>query len=171
MKLTVTAPRPSVAGFSLVEVILALGIFAFSILTIIGLMGSSLNLTRDNEERIQAANIATVLLARYQELLAAEKRGEAPDWGDLELPKDPPAASGNPQFSAVEFVDNFGNRTSGSGQPAFGISHIISKSPVVSESPVELVNCTLQLQWPVTAAQNDQPVNTYTATTAFVLSP
>lgn len=160
----------SSAGFSLVEVIVALGIFAFSILTIIGLMGSSLKVTRDNEERIQAANVATILLARYQELLTSAKRGEAPQWGGgFPLPTSPGSSSGS--FSSVEMIDNLGNKSSDAEDAAFGLAYLISKKEVASGSPSELVHCALRLQWPANAAASDQPVNTYTATTAFVITP
>jgi len=50
----------------------------------------------------------------------------------------------------------------------------VSKEPIGS-SGADLVTCSLQLRWPVVAAQKDKPdeapVNSYTMTTAFVITP
>lgn len=50
-------------AFSLVEVLLALGICTFVIVGMIGLFGTGLQASRESEEQIQAADLATFLLA------------------------------------------------------------------------------------------------------------
>lgn len=161
-------------GFSLVEVVVALGIFAFSILTIIGLMGSSLKVTRDNEERIQAANVATVLMERYQEMIMADLRQSTgassggADWSDFPLPPNP--TGGNNFSSTTQWIDNVGNETT-RDEAAFGLKYLIKSDPVMG-SPAQLVRCSLQLIWPVdAAAARSTAQNTYVATTAFVANP
>jgi Tfp pilus assembly protein PilV len=161
-------------AFSLVEVVVALGIFAFSILTIIGLMGSSLKVTRDNEERIQAANVATVLMERYREMInqevrrAAGRQADAISWNNFPLPANP--AGGNSFSSSVQWIDNVGAVTSRE-EAAFGLKHLITSEPVKG-SAAQLVRCSLQLIWPVESADKDSPQkNTYVATTAFVANP
>jgi uncharacterized protein (TIGR02598 family) len=48
MKTTTAHFRKSSSGFTLVEVIMALGIFSFAIVAIIGLMGTGLNVSKDS---------------------------------------------------------------------------------------------------------------------------
>lgn len=157
----------------MVEVVVALGIFAFSILTILGLMGSSLKVTRDNEERIQAANVATVLMERYREMITEEVRGAAGlpagqiSWNDFPLPPNP--TGGNNFSSSVQWIDNVGSVTNRE-EAAFGLKHLITSDPVKG-SPAKLVRCSLQLIWPVDSADQSSPQNSYVATTAFVATP
>ena len=53
-------------AFSLVEVVLALGIFSFCILAIMGLFSVGLDSTKASEEEIKAANLASSLLCRIR---------------------------------------------------------------------------------------------------------
>jgi len=50
-------------AFSLVEVVLALGICAFVLVALIGLFSAGLRASRESEEQVQAANLASQLLA------------------------------------------------------------------------------------------------------------
>lgn len=50
-------------GFSLVEVVIALGICAFVLVALIGLFSSGWKMTRESEEQVQAANLATQIIA------------------------------------------------------------------------------------------------------------
>ncbi|HSI84089.1 MAG: hypothetical protein ACAI35_16045 [Candidatus Methylacidiphilales bacterium] len=50
-------------AFSLVEVVLALGIFAFVLVALAGLLGIGLQTSRDSEDQIQAANLASLLIS------------------------------------------------------------------------------------------------------------
>ncbi len=49
-------------GFSLVEVVLALGICAFVLVALIGLFSTGLRTGRESEEQVQAANLASQIL-------------------------------------------------------------------------------------------------------------
>lgn len=151
-------------GFSLVEIVLALGIFSFAIVAIIGLMGSSLRLTRDSEERIQAANAATMLAARYQEMLKSEARGDAVNWNGFPMPDN------DLNGGSMQFVDTFGRKVADVDDAAFGLVSM-SKSVDIGASGAKLVYYTLQFHWPPVAADNSQPTSSYTATTAFVVDP
>ena len=51
------------AAFSLVEVVLALGIFSFAIMAIIGLFMVGINTSKESAEQIQAANLASLLIS------------------------------------------------------------------------------------------------------------
>ena len=50
-------------AFSLVEVVLALGICAFVLVALIGLFSTGLRSGRESEEQVQAANLASQILA------------------------------------------------------------------------------------------------------------
>jgi uncharacterized protein (TIGR02598 family) len=51
------------AAFTLVEVVIALGIFSFAIITIAGLFLVGINTNKDSSDQIQAANIASLLIS------------------------------------------------------------------------------------------------------------
>lgn len=50
-------------AFSLVEVVLALGICAFVLVALLGLFSTGLRASRESEEQVQAANLASLILA------------------------------------------------------------------------------------------------------------
>jgi len=50
-------------AFSLVEVVLALGICAFVLIAMMGLFSTGLRTSRESEEQVQAANLASQILA------------------------------------------------------------------------------------------------------------
>src|SRR5690606_34727807 len=60
------------AAFSLVEVVLAIGIAAFAILSVVGLMGVAMNSNTESERQIDAANLATQIVTRYKESLGGD---------------------------------------------------------------------------------------------------
>ncbi len=90
------------SGFSLVEVTLALGIVAFGLIAIFGLLPSGLNLVRESAEEATAVNIMGSIASRLQ----AGKNlpsGTTPielyyDGEGLELPSAP---SGEAEYLAV----------------------------------------------------------------------
>ena len=56
--------RPAgVRAFSLIEVVLALGICAFALVALFGLLGAGLQTNRDSEDQIQAANLMSMLVS------------------------------------------------------------------------------------------------------------
>lgn len=62
---TVTCPRanPGLASFTLVEVVLAMGIFTFALVTVLALLSVALSRNKESSDQIQAANIASILVA------------------------------------------------------------------------------------------------------------
>lgn len=56
----------STRGFSLIEVVLALGIAAFAIVVIVGLLPVGLKLTRESEDESRAVNILSAIIADRQ---------------------------------------------------------------------------------------------------------
>lgn len=55
--------RAFARAFSLIEVVIALGIFSFAIVAILGLFTVSLQTSRESEGEIQAASVASMLVA------------------------------------------------------------------------------------------------------------
>lgn len=55
--------KPHSRAFSLVEVVLALGICAFVLVALIGLFSTGLRTGRESEEQVQAANLASQIVA------------------------------------------------------------------------------------------------------------
>lgn len=166
-------------AFSLIEVSIAMGIFGFAIVVILGLMGSALKSTRDSEERIAASNLAATLFARYQSgLQDIADGGSGFHWGNFPLPQTPstvPAGAAANWNTTTLYVDAFGNTVGNAEDAAFALKYITTASGLgvgVPPTPtLRLVRCSLQLQWPPLAAQNGNAVNSYTATTSFVISP
>jgi len=54
---------PGKASFTLVEVVLALGIFTFVLVTVLALLSVALRTNKESSDQIQAANIASLLVA------------------------------------------------------------------------------------------------------------
>lgn len=59
-------PRRDVAGFSLVEVVMALGLFAFCIVAIVGLLGVGLTSTRSVANESTAISLAQSIYGAWQ---------------------------------------------------------------------------------------------------------
>lgn len=65
------APRPrraNVAAFTLIEVVVALGIFTFAIVAIAGLFVVGISTNKDSSDQIQASNIASLLISTRRAL-------------------------------------------------------------------------------------------------------
>lgn len=54
---------PGVASFTLVEVVVAMGIFTFALVVVLGLLNVALSTNKQSSDQIQAANIASLLVA------------------------------------------------------------------------------------------------------------
>jgi len=63
--LRVTYPRLTAKAnsFTLVEVVLAMGIFTFALVTVLALLSVALSRNKESSDQIQAANIASLLVA------------------------------------------------------------------------------------------------------------
>ncbi len=59
-------PTATPSGFSLVEVVLALGIFAFCVVAIVGLLGVALGATRSVANETAAVNVAESIYGAWQ---------------------------------------------------------------------------------------------------------
>jgi len=57
------SPRPGIRAFSLVEVVVALGICVFVLVTIMGLYSTGMRVNRESQNQIQEANLASLIIA------------------------------------------------------------------------------------------------------------
>jgi uncharacterized protein (TIGR02598 family) len=64
--LSAMTPRTRIQAFSLIEVVLAIGIFAISILAIVGLMGTGLTSVENSSNSFAIANITRSLRANFE---------------------------------------------------------------------------------------------------------
>jgi len=62
------ARRAERVAFTLVEVVVALGIFSFAIMAIVGLFVVGLNTNKESSDQIQAANFASLLISSRRAL-------------------------------------------------------------------------------------------------------
>jgi type II secretory pathway pseudopilin PulG len=54
---------PSIRAFTLVEVVLALGISVFALVALVGVLGTGLQSGKDSEDQIQATNLASLIIS------------------------------------------------------------------------------------------------------------
>lgn len=158
------------AAFSLVEVVLAVGITAFAILAILGLLGVGMSNNAESERQIEAANLATQILTRYKEALVAP-----PSVWESPLPKlNAIGSTPLTAFSPPQPVSNDGKPISGQDAD-YALSHIVWNNPRLgSRAPYTQVNCSVKLMWPAAAAlESDMSaagaVSSYVLTTSFLV--
>ncbi len=63
MRAFLPGPPASIQAFSLVEVVVALAISVFVLVVLLGLYGTGMRVNRDSEARIQAANLASLIIS------------------------------------------------------------------------------------------------------------
>ncbi len=69
-------------GSYLLEALIAILIFAFGVLGLIGLLGSSIRVTNDARYRSEAANLASAMIADMWTMTADQMEKEFEDGGD-----------------------------------------------------------------------------------------
>ena len=57
-----------IGAFSLIEVLLALGIVAFALIAVVGLLSVGLKTNKESSDQIQASNVASLLMATIRAL-------------------------------------------------------------------------------------------------------
>lgn len=130
-------------GFSLVEVVVALGICSFVLVALIGLFSTGWKMTRESEEQVQAANLATQLIAA---------RIVAPTNGPSTAAIPPTKLSqsyGNAYTTEDRFVSLDGTLTSSATNAAYRIA---CNTGTNSATGSRLSQVYLRLTWPAQAA-------------------
>lgn len=130
--------RTGTRAFTLVEVVLALGISAFVLVAMIALFSTGLQAIRESEEQVQAANLASQILVRR---LAASQSVE---------PEAIPASAltgtyGDPFGGADMFVDFDGQTSTSADGAAY---RLICRAGTNSFTGPQLSQVYLMLAWP-----------------------
>jgi uncharacterized protein (TIGR02598 family) len=132
-------PRPSdTLAFSLIEVMVALGICTFVIVGLIGLFGTGLQASRDSEDQIEAANTATFLLAA---------RTASPT-GTITNFAIPASAMTNAFASVFPAGTNYIGFDGASATPDKAAYRITCRAGTNSETGSGLAKLYLMLSWP-----------------------
>ncbi len=138
------------SAFSLVEIMVALGIFSFVIVAIMGTMTVALNSTRDSEMKLRAAHVGTAIMGC---LKANATNTNIPPvffpYGEYAKLTDLP---GTVEFSNI-FVDRQGLKVSSAtdSNAAFRLAWRMTRD----EEMTNLVYCYLDLTWPPGAASTN----------------
>lgn len=152
--LRLTSPRrhPSTDSFSLVEMTLALGIFSFAIISVIGLMTVGLKASQESKEETLTATIAKNLSMKVQAHLFTN--------GVVA-----PSATNTFQPSTlVYYYDRFGLETTSAGDPQYQANVTISApAPQLLNniSSSHLLGVKVDVGWPYTSG-NPPNTNSYT---------
>jgi type II secretory pathway pseudopilin PulG len=138
------------SGFSLVEVVLALGIISFAGMALLGLFSIGLDTNRDSMEELEATHIAQTLMA--------ERRA-------VPVPPDPSDPSTDPDFvldplnvaktvSKLNpmWLDSDGAEASSQTDASFGMIYEISPQPLIEPTRSEVHLCIF---WPALAGADN----------------
>lgn len=131
--------RIDCSGFSLIEVVLALGVTAFCIVALLGLFSIGINTGKESTEELHAAHLAQTLLAT---------RKNAPDGflgTDFPLPPLQRGAEPNVRTESL-YLDSDGKKTTVSGKPPrYGFYYRIDNPGPGSHAPLKVY---ISLFWP-----------------------
>lgn len=139
-KVKISLPR----AFSLVEVVLALGLSVFVLVAIFGLLSTGLRGVEESERRIEVANVAAgVLGSRFAAPLGNLNNSPLPSLDPLSLP-----TSATNALTGTSGVSSSGEVNT--ADPRFRVSYRIWRD-VSSSTNSRLVRVYLTLSWPFAA--------------------
>jgi len=143
---------PKAAGFSLVEIVMALGIFSFVVVTVLGTMAVALNSTRDSEMKLRAAHVGTSIIGAVKanpSYGATVANFPLPDLTDSksDLQTKGTAEGGTATGSPI-YIDLQGRTVASGSAAAFQLSWRLTQD----QDMPQLVYCYLQMSWPPGAA-------------------
>jgi len=151
---------PASVAFSLVEVVMALGITSFALMAMLGLFTTGVKTSSESEKQIQAANLASMLISvRQNSSTNAISNFAIPP---LNVPYRKAYSSGN---TLTNYVDATGTLTT-AANAAYTISCMVgTNSPYGSK----IAQVYLMLTWPARADPAGQQVGRYELTTFIPL--
>lgn len=138
-------------GFSLVEVVLALGVVGFAIVAILGMIPIGLNTGHDAQNDTRAAQIAQAILST----VASQTQTQ---FSNIQLPlNDTSVTSFDLTSSQTKtiYADNDGQLIGGSTNAAYAIVVATNSSPTGFD-PGYANQMTLSIVWPAAAASTSQ---------------
>ncbi|HSI85335.1 MAG: hypothetical protein ACAI35_17635 [Candidatus Methylacidiphilales bacterium] len=153
-------PDPN-AGFSLVEVVLAIGIFSFCIVAIMSLFSLGMATSKESDEEIRAANLATSILCRMRIAPHVDLTSQGFPFGVLTnsaggtvfeiAPENPLFIKGDGTVAATAEIAMSARGFAGSAKASFDTTSQVSR-------------ISLTLWWPAVAPYN-RAVGRYSVTT------
>ena len=154
--------RRTSSAFTLVEVVIALGIFIFALVAIGGLFFVGLNINKESSEQIQAANLASLLISTRR-AIPVDPLGTPNPLGNFALPPLNAPTSGNYKMG----VADDGTVGSATGSPAYNLFYQVSTNAVAG---AHLAQVHLLLWWPATlTTPPNNPSSRYELTTLVAL--
>lgn len=144
-----SAFRFPLSAFSLVEVVIAVGIFSFVIVAVMGTMSVALSSTRDSEMKLSAAHTSAVIIGS----LKANPNNRT---DETIFPNTLTGSGSN------IYVDRQGRVTNQSGA-AFRLAWKLTKDTTLTN----LVFCNIELTWPPSAPTNS--VSSHRVATSILL--
>ena len=145
-------------GFSLIEVVLALGLTSFALLTMLGLFTVGLKDVNESERKVEAANaMGSILEARLAAPVKVSELDVLPAIDPQSLP-----------LRGTAYISASGRKV-GAGDARFQLTYEIwpdSGSPV--GSPARLVRLHLLASWPAGAAPEKSMGTSEVLTSAYV---
>ena len=133
---------PARRGFSLVEVLVALGLCSFVLVALLGLVLAGLRQDRDSQDTMGAMLAANRIMEGYRAVGATKNKVP-----NFPLPSDLTTASANDPSSPL-YIDNRGSLTGDAARAAFGLVYKLLPS---SPTPVTSSRVYLYLYWPASA--------------------
>ena len=129
-------------GFSLVEVMFALGLCSFVLVALLGLVLAGLRQDRDSQESLAAMLAADRILEEYRAVAATTNKIP-----NFPLPSNLAVAAANDASSPL-YLDSRGNRIGNPASAAFGMIYRLIPA---SQTPVASSRVHLYFFWPAAA--------------------
>jgi uncharacterized protein (TIGR02598 family) len=150
--------RALVSAFTLVEVVVALGIFSFALVAIVGLFMVGINTSKESSDQIQAANFASLLISSRRALPTNAIANFALP------PLNVPYSSAGTYLTGNSGVAADGTTT---GTPVYNLFYQVGTNNAAGP---HLAQVHLVLWWPITAAMpTNNPSSRYELTTQVAL--
>ena len=139
--------RLAVGGFSLIEIVIVLGIASFALVALMGLSSLALNTTQESARNLEAASVASQLALRWTSMV--EYNAEPNTTTLAVLPANFPIPITLPDKNVEKtaddiFINDSGLTTSVAADQTFRLKYSIRRS---SDNP-QMVRIYLRLSWP-----------------------
>lgn len=133
------------AGFSLVEVVVALGITAFCLVAVFGLLPVALNTNRDSVQQTEAADLVSLIEGDLRS--APSGPGAISPAFGIRIPDHPTAAA---ETLDPLFLDDGGTAVSSAASAKYRVSLTFGSAHGRNATPVQIL-----VTWPAEAATNE----------------
>jgi len=157
-------------AFSLVEVVLALGIFVFAGFALIGLLGVGLQNTRDSREQLQAATLAEFLCSTRRAAPTNSFSGSGSSNPEPGFPLPALTSSSNNISPSAPIYLSWDGISTNQASASFGLFFRIT-APANYVASVSPGNASVYLCffWPAQASPSSPNTGRYELTTSFLV--